>query len=154
MVAVHKMSADLFEDSFDLIAFHSDLEDYAMAYTLNLCLKSDFKRRKEDLDISEHVKVPIFEWKDDINGRYWTFFTNTGLVEETLVRSDLFENEPSFTKLYMVPEYRDVDYFLKIDQDGCYEIENIIKALLSIPKIITAYSIDTDKLKSKSNLIF
>ena len=159
MVAIHKISAEFYEDSFDLIALHCSLEDYAMAYALNLCLKSDFKRRQNDLDISAHITIPIFEWKDDINDRYWTFFTNNGLKEDTLVRSDLFKNETSYTTFNIVPEHRDVDYFIKIVQDdsGCYwngKIENLIKVLLAIPKIVTAYTIETDKLKSKNNLIF
>lgn len=159
MVAVHKISADFYENSFDLIALHSSLEDYAMAYALNLCLRSDFRRRNEDLDISAHVTIPIFEWKDDINDRYWTFFANNSLREETLVRKDLFKNEPSFSTFKMVPEYRDVDYFIKIEQDGSdtyrtERIERLIKLLLAVPKIVTAYRIVPDKLKSKNNLIF
>ena len=154
MVAVHKISSDFYEDSFDLIALHSSLEDYSMAYALNQCLKSNFKRRRVDLDISEHVTFPVFEWKDDVNDRYWTFFANNGLKEDTLVRSDLFRNEPSYTTFKLVPEFRDVDYFIKIEQDDYNEVENLIKHLLTVPKIITAYTIETDKLKSMNNLIF
>lgn len=159
MVAIHKISTEFYEDSFDLIALHSSLEDYAMAYALNLCLKSDFKRRQKDLDISAHITIPIFEWKDDINDRYWALFTNNGLKEDTSVRSDLFKNETSYSTFNIVPEYRDVDYFIKIEQDDSDsywngEIENLIKELLAIPKIVTAYTIETDKLKSKNNLIF
>lgn len=159
MVAIHKISVDFYEDSFDLIAVHSSLEDYAMAYALNLCLKSDFKRCQKDLDISAQITIPVFEWKDDLNDRYWTFFANNGLKEDTLVRTDLFKNEPSYTTFNMVPEYRDVDYFIKIEQDDSDgyrngEMENLIKSLLTVPKIITAYTIETNKLKSKNNLIF
>ena len=71
MVSVHKISTDFYEDSFDLIAIHSSLEGYALAYALNLRLKSDFRRCKKDLDISAQIKIPIFEWKDDINDRYF-----------------------------------------------------------------------------------
>ncbi|MUH37721.1 IPExxxVDY family protein [Zobellia amurskyensis] len=154
MVAVHKITNDFYEDSFDLVALHSSLEDYAIAYALNLHLKSNFKRSHKDLDLTGHITVPIFEWKDDINDRYWTLFTNNGLVEDTMTRKGLFKDEPSFTTFHMVPEHRDVDYFLKIEQDGFINMENLVKTLQNIPKIITAYAIETDKLKSKNNLIF
>ncbi|CAZ95648.1 MULTISPECIES: IPExxxVDY family protein [Zobellia] len=154
MVAVHKITNDFYEDTFDLVALHSSLEDYALAYALNLGLKTQFKRCRKDLDLSGHVSVPIFEWKDDINDRYWTLFTNNGFVEDTAERNGLFQNEPSFTTFHMVPEHRDVDYFLKIEQDGFINMENLVKTLQNIPKIITAYAIETDKLKSKNNLIF
>lgn len=154
MVAIHKISTDFYEDSFDLIALHSSLEDYAIAYALNQCLKSSFKRRRTDLDISVHTTVPIFEWKDDLNDRYWTFFPNHSLEEDKTSRSDLFMNEPAFAKFTMVPEYKDVDYFIKIEQEDNADTEKLIKSLLAVPKIITAYSIETDKLKSKNNLIY
>jgi len=159
MVSVHKISADFYDDSFDLIALHCSLEGYAMAYALNFHLKSDFRRRRKDLDISEKITIPIFEWKDDINDRYWTFFANNGLREDTLPRSDLFENETSYTTFHMLPEYRDVDYFIKIEQDDSNnylhgEMESLIKSLLAVPKIVTAYAVATDKLKYKNNLIF
>ncbi|MGS0525865.1 IPExxxVDY family protein [Zobellia nedashkovskayae] len=154
MVAVHKITNDFYEDSFDLVALHSSLEDYSIAYALNLHLKSSFKRSNEDLDLSGHITVPIFEWKDDINDRYWTLFTNNGLVEDTANQKGLFKDEPSFTAFHMVPEHRDVDYFLKIEQDGFINIENLVRTLQNIPNIITAYAIETDKLKSKNNLIF
>ncbi|WP_276168729.1 IPExxxVDY family protein [Zobellia alginiliquefaciens] len=154
MVAVHKITNDFYEDPFDLVALHSSLEDYAIAYALNLHLKSNFKRSEIDLDLTGHITVPIFEWKDDINDRYWTLFTNNGLVEDTMSRKGLFKDEPSFTTFHMVPEHRDVDYFLKIEQDGFINMENLVKTLQNIPKIITAYAIETDKLKSKNNLIF
>jgi len=154
MVAVHKITNDFYEDSFDLVALHSSLEDYAIAYALNLHLKSSFKRSNEDLDLNGHITVPIFEWKDDINDRYWTLFTNNGLVEDTVSTKGLFKDEPSFTTFHMVPEHREVDYFLKIEQDEFINMDNLVKTLQRIPKIITAYAIETDKLKSKNNLIF
>lgn len=154
MLSVHKISVDFYEDSFSLIALHSSLEDYAMAYALNRHIKSNFRRGREDLDIMEHITVPIFEWRDETNDGYWTLFTNQGVKEDSMIRSDLFRNEPTFTPFHMVPEYREVDYFLKIEQDDFTESDSLIKKLHSIPKVVTAYSIPHHKLKSKNNLIF
>ena len=137
---------------------HSSLEDYSLAYTLNLYLKSNFKRRLKDLEISGNVTVPVFEWKDEITDRYWTFFTNKGRGMKTMIETGLFK-EASFPEYHMVAEHREVDYFLKIEQEGSesqrkVEIEKTISKLFAIPKIITAYTVDIQKLKSKNNLIF
>ncbi len=154
MAAVHKITDDLFEDSYTLVALHSSMEDHAMVYGINLCLKSSLKRLSEDLDLTRHISFPIFEWKDNITDSYWTLFVNNVIQEENLVRTDLFKNEPSYMTHCLVPEYKDADYLLKIEHDDDNVEEEIVKTLLTIPKVITAYILDTDKLKSKNNLIF
>lgn len=152
--AVHKISGDFFEDSFTLIGVHSSMEDYAMVYALNLFLKSNFKRSSEDLDISKDVSFPFFNWKDGVNDRFWTLITNASLQEENLETTDLFKDVPSYKNYYLLPEYTTVDYLLKIEHDDEDIEEDILKKLLTIPKVITAYRIDIDTLKSKNNLIF
>lgn len=153
MAAVHKILTDFYEDSFTLLALHSSLEDYAMVYALNLCLKSTFRRTAEDLELFEQVTFPIFEWKDTKNDRFLTLITNSGIKEETILMGDLFENEPSFSRFQVVPEYKDADYLLKIEHDDDLE-ENFIKSLMSIPNVVTVYDIDIENLKSRTNLIF
>lgn len=154
MMAVHKIIDDFYEDSFTLLALHSSMEDYAIVYALNLCLKSSFKRSSQDLDISDHISFPIFEWKDDKNDSYWTLITNCSVQEDNLVRSGLFENEPSFTTHHLVPEHKDADYLLKVEHDDFNLEKDTVKQLLTVPSIITAYVLDVDQLKSKNNLIF
>lgn len=159
MAAIHKLNEGLYEDYFDLIAIHCNLEDYALAYSLNRYLKSSFKRRRDDFEITPRVTVPIYEWKDDVNDSYWTFFANTVLGEETGPTDGIFKDAVSFTKHYVIAEFRDVDYFIKIERDGpdnylLAEQKKTVGSLLSVPQVITAYSIDTKELKSQNHLIF
>jgi hypothetical protein len=154
MMAIHKITDDFYEDSFTLVALHSSLEDFAIVYALNLCLKSNFKRAIQDLELSKDISFPIFEWRDEHNDNYWTLIANNSTQEESLVRNDLFANEPSFTKHNLVPEYRDADYFLKIEHDDNSLEEQVVKQLQATPKIITAYILEVEQLKSKNNLIF
>ena len=154
MMAIHKITADFYEDSFTLLALHSSMEDFSMVYAMNLCLKSNFKRTAQDLELSEHISFPIFEWRDFYNDSYWTLISNNSIQEEGLMGSDLFANESSFTKHNLVPEYREADYLLKIEHDDNSLEEKVVKQLQAIPKIITAYILDVEQLKSKSNLIF
>lgn len=154
MVAMHKMSLDFYEDSFALIALHCSLEDFTLAYTINRHLKSSFKRRSKNLVFSDTASLPVFEWKDAMNDRYWTLVPNSVQAEENTNDTGFFKNVPSFTKKHLIPEYKNVDYFMKLEQEDLDSESAILKAILAIPKIITAYTINTNTLKSKNNLIF
>lgn len=154
MAVVHKISGDFFEDSFTLIALHSSLEDYAMVYAINLGIKTVFKRAKSDLKLKEKISFPIFEWQDESNEMYWSLMANSSTVEERSESIDLFQDEPSFTRVHLINEYKEVDYFIKIEHDDDLDEAALIKSLLKIPKLITAYIVDADNLKSKNNLIF
>lgn len=154
LMATYKITHDFYEDSFTLVALHSSMEDYAMVYALNSCLKSSFKRSSIDLDLSEHISFPIFDWRDEQNDNHWTLIANISIEEERLVGNDLFANEPSFTKHHLVPEHKDADYLLKIEHNDNDLEESIVKQLQKIPKVITAYILEVEDLKSKNNLIF
>ena len=57
--------------------------------------------------------------------------------------------------VFLLPEYKKADYFLKIENiDYDFDEEEIIEKILSIKNITTAYTIETTNLKSKNNLIF
>ncbi len=154
MVTTHKILADFYEETFALLALHCTLHDYALVYALNKSLKTRLYRSRKDLDMSENISFPFFEWKDELNHRHWTLITNSSIKEDKLQLKDLFQNETSFTTHHLVPEYREVDYFLKIEQDQSEVDKDILNLILGIPNIITAYPIDANKLKSKNNLIF
>lgn len=153
MITLHKFSDDFCEENYVLIALHCGLEDYALAYALNMALKINLKRSKTDLDISNKTSFPIYEWKDKLNERYWTLIVNTSVKEEYLEVHDLFSDETSSTVYHVLPEYKDVDYLLKIEQEEDEVDSGMLDSILEIPRIITAYQIETDKLKSKQNLI-
>jgi len=154
MAAIHRITEDLYEDSFAIIAVHSSLEDYTLVYALNQSLKARFNRCSKDLELSPFSTFPIFEWKNTIDDSYWTLITNGSSKKLQVTGEDLFVDEPSFSKHYVLPEYKEVDYILKIERDELGEVHKIVKKLLDMPKILTAYRIDTEKLKSKNHLIF
>jgi hypothetical protein len=56
---------------------------------------------------------------------------------------------------HLIPESKTVNYLLKIDnQFNISEEKKLLKCILDISQIATAYSIDASQLKSKDNLIF
>ena len=154
MAAVHKISVDFYEESFTLIALHSSMSDFSIVYAINEVLMSKFARAPKDLELSEYKAFPFFEWQDDTQDRYWILISNESTKKERLIRDGLFQDEPSFAKHHLVPEYKEVDYFIKIEHDDDINEALLLKELLMIPRIITAYSVDADVLKSRNNLIF
>ncbi|MFS4454497.1 IPExxxVDY family protein [Maribacter sp. 2304DJ31-5] len=154
MAAVYKISDDFYDDSFLLIALHTTLEDYSMVYRLNQNLKAEFKRVKSDLDLGENGSFPLFEWQDDYDGGYWVLISNQSSKQLFLSNNDLFEHEPTASYPKLVPDLKDVDYFLKIEEGEEIDNKEILKTILGMPRIMAAYEVETDKLKSKNNLIF
>jgi hypothetical protein len=59
------------------------------------------------------------------------------------------------TKVYLLSEFKKVDYFLKIENlDETKNLDEIQSALNTIDNISTAYQVDINKIKAKNNLIF
>ncbi len=160
-MAVHKLILD---DVFDkvlytLIAIHCTLEDYRLAYLLNKYLGITLIRKASDLDYNNSKSTySIFEWEDHKQLTTWSLVSNICKTEsyQKINYESLFENQEKVTKTtHLIPEYKRVNYFLKIDYQFNYSKEKyILDSILKIPQIVTAYSIDTNQLKSKDNLIF
>ncbi|MHA7829765.1 MAG: IPExxxVDY family protein [Flagellimonas sp.] len=154
MLTTHKISADLYDDSFSLIAIHSNLEDYAITYAINSTCGLYLKRMKKDLHLNDRMSFSVFDWDDEINDVYWTLISNKCEIEEETPSLGLFGNNISKRTDHLVKERKDVDYFLKVDVADEILFSQKIKAINRISKVITAYPLDTQNLKSKRNLIF
>jgi hypothetical protein len=155
----HKLLFDDFGDcdSFVLIAIHCALEDYRLVYLLNQKLSLKLKRRENDLDYSE-AKYSIFEWEDPKNLITWNVVSNYCNVQQGIEynESSLFNEQANIIKTFhLVPEYKNANYLLKITNETVFfNVQEVIDVLLDIPQIILAYDIETERLKSKTNLIF
>ena len=154
MVTRHKINTDFYEDTFSLIAIHSSLEDHSLVFMLNRYLKTGFKRKRKDLLLTDTISFPIYEWDDTINDRYWTCMGNSCELEESFDVNELFGSEIGISKHHLIPEHKDVDYFIKIEQEGTLDEEEVVKKVSSIPQVITAYSINRNELRSIENIIY
>jgi len=162
-MAVLKLHLDEFDEvDYDLIAIHSTLEDYRLAYFINQQLRVNLWKS------SEHVGVTVKEGEaffskfafDDLNhGVIWTLIENKNeiTVRKKSTGQNLFLNTDVeiATKVYLLPELKKIDYFLKVENNiDTYSLDTIVKNLKSIDRISTVYTVDPDKIKSKNNLIF
>ena len=159
-MALHKLQVDDFDDdSYKLIAIHTRLEDYRLAYLLNKYLGLKFKRKDNDIDFKYlESSYSIFEWDNENEYVLWNLISNVCKKEQDSLYSTgtLFsDNQKVLTTFNLISEYKNVDYFLKISE----EIQNvdeklILNKLKAIPQIITSYTVDPLKIKSKDHLIF
>jgi len=154
MLTTHRISADFFDDSFGLIAIHSNLEDYALAYGINSNCSLYLKRMENDLHLDGSFFFSVFDWEDEINDVYWTLISNACTIEETVPSDGLFGGTSSFRTNHLVKERKEVDYFLKVDGADEIALQEKVKAINKISKVVTAYPLETHTLKSKRNLIF
>lgn len=159
-MALHKLLFDDFNDDvYSLLAIHCTIEDYRVAYLLNKELQINLKRKSQDLDFKYTASsYSIYEWEDKNQQTVWNLVSNVCKKEEEAFVStgSLFESQSKVLRTHnLIPEYKKVNYFLKIDNDGGYINERqIIQIIQNISQIATVYSIDASQLKSKDNLIF
>ena len=144
-------------DSFVLIAIHCTLEDYRLVYLINQKLSLKLRRKEKDLDSSE-ARYSIFEWNDPKNLSTWNIISNYYRTEQGIEINEgtLFSDQANIVKTFhLVPEYNTANYLLKTtNQTLFFEKNEIIDELLEIPQVVLAYEIKTERLKSKTNLIF
>ncbi|NDP28289.1 MAG: IPExxxVDY family protein [Flavobacterium sp.] len=162
-MAVHKLDFDDFDEiDYHLIAIHTTLEDYRLAYFINQKLPINLSKNKVEIQINikeGETNFSRFYYFDKENAISWNLIQNKNEViqHKNDNNQNLFSNinlEVS-TKVFLLPEFRKVDYFLKIEnlEDGTNVTE--IQALLNtIESISTAYTVEKYKIKSKNNLIF
>ncbi|WP_299223293.1 IPExxxVDY family protein [uncultured Psychroserpens sp.] len=159
-MALHKLVVDDFYDaSFSLLAIHCRLEDYRLAYLLNKHLQLNLERKPEDLDYNYlAASFSIYEWENTNMDTAWNLVANVCKKEEAALQSSgsLFENQNSILKTYyLLPEFKNVDYFIKVTNEyQNFNEKMILNKIHSIPQVITTYSIDIDQIKSKDHLIF
>jgi len=159
-MAIHKLMIDDFDDAdYTLIAIHSSLEDYRLAYFVNRGLGIRLEKCPKDIGFKQKETVAFFSrytFEDNANDAAWNLIQNKNSAHSTQMGIVSLFTEAGLsisTSAFFIPELKTVDYILKID---AAESENgdIVNGLLDIKHIATAYKIDHYKLKSKNNLIF
>lgn len=160
-MAIHKLQIDDFITiDYELIAIHSTLEDYRLAYFINRELSILLEKNQKDIEIRVKEGDSCFTrfiFDDEEQEITWNLIQNKGTVSSQQNTASLFEETglDITTSVFLIPELKKVDYFIKIENTGGdLALEELISKLLSIRQITTAYEIDHQKLKSKNNLIF
>jgi len=140
---------DFLDEEYELLAIHTTLEAYHLAYYMNIAFDIQFKRSDVIQDFH------FYEFNDVKNQSLWNLIANKGAQEKKEAleeQSTLFFEEKS-NRVYLLPEYKKVDYLVKIEHNT-HNTQKLISKMNAIPQIITTFAIDITTLKSKNNLIF
>ncbi|CAN5281409.1 hypothetical protein BH23BAC2_BH23BAC2_24870 [soil metagenome] len=156
----HKILLDEVEEDYLLLAIHSSLEEYKIAYYFNKYLLTHFTRAKQDLDFNHgavQAIYPLYSFKEPEKYRSYYLIKNKykGSVKKVISSGSLFKEEDVSTqKTNLIPEFKEVDYFLKVEDDiDPDEALSLINRISEIPNIVTTYKVDQYKLRSRNNLI-
>jgi hypothetical protein len=162
-MALLKLHLDEFDEiDYDLIAIHSVLEDYRLAYFINQKLPIILSRSNDEIGVTIKEGEAFFLkyiYNDLKNDIVWSLISNKNeiVIKKNSSGQNLFLNAAVeiATKVYLLPELKKVDYFLKIkNNQDTFDIEQIIKTINTIERISTVYAVIPEKIKSKNNLIF
>ena len=157
-MAIHKIQInDFVSDDYELIAVHSSLDDYKLAYMLNKALGVQLSKNNAYVEIAIPEGKSAFSnyiFDDEKNDVVWTLIENkTTIINSNKQTTSLFEQVD--ITVFLLPEFKKADYLIKIENiDYGFDSDSIIEKIQGIKNVTTAYAIDITNLKSKNNLIF
>ena len=167
MAIVHKLFSDDEEKKayekidYQLIAIHSTLEDYRLAYYINQNLPINLQKENCNIHISnKEGKTQFTRFVfEDLKDIAWNLVQNKNdyFVPSQNSNEGLFaeSNNKFSTKIYLIPEFKKVDYFLKIENGEVHiDVSKITNCIKKIDRVSTVYAVEVEKIKSKNNLIF
>ena len=138
------------EEDFILVAIHCSEEAYKMAFMINKHLSM----------LDEVVSTfSLFEYESE--QQYTKFYLVENKCKLTFEKihtvGSLFEDENSekMKISHLLPEFKKVDFFLKIESDiEKFPLRKTIAQLNEINEVISAYVVENQNIKSHNNLIF
>lgn len=154
------MTLDEVEAKF-ILAIYSGLPSYRLAFLINTCLFSQLKREK-DLDFYKDVKFPYFFFEDEVLQIEYRLIKNKTSqistkepVEASPLNSLFNESTAVEETFYVLPEYKEVDYFLVLDGEfGDDQLAHIEQEITKLEEILSTYYIPFENIKSKTHLTF
>jgi len=162
-MAIHRLDLDEFDEiDYYLMAIHTSLEDYRLAYFINKNLPVNLSKSKNEIHAQTkegEANFSRFYYYDAEKAVSWNLIQNKNEIisVSTSDFQNLFSNETSevSTTIHLLPEFKKVDFFLKIENsEEALDFSEIQQKLNTIESIAAIYAVDTDKIKSKNNLIF
>ena len=154
----HKLNLNQFSDNYHVIAIHSDLEEFRLAFFLNQKLDINLKRKRKDISLIEiKANYSVFEYLNEAMYLNWIFFSNKSLMSNKITNeeSGLFSQESFFqNEVSLINNPKGVDYFLIIEnvKNKTY-VKKVLKKISEITGVITSF-MSEKKLENKENLIF
>jgi len=162
-MAVLKLHLEEFDEvDYDLIAIHSSLEDFRLAYFINQKLPIILSRNSDEVAIRVKDGDAFFSkytFEDEGINCKWSLIQNKNdiYLAQKNTKQNLFlnSNDLVLRKVFLISEQKKVDYFLKIENNySIINVDTVVEQLKQIERISAVYPIIPENIKSKNNLIF
>ena len=154
----YKLNLNQFPEDYHLIAIHSNLDEFRLAFFLNKKLNIQLKRKTNDIYLAHYdAKYSVYEFLDKTKYLKWVFFTNKSFVSNNIIEDDLSlfsEFNLVQNKISLINHHKSVDYFLIIENVANKKyVDKVLKKISEISGVITSF-ISKNELDNKENLIF
>lgn len=159
-MAIHKLQLEDFDQiDYELIAIHTSLEDYRLAFKINQQLEILLSKNSEEIPIEvskQNTSFSRFTFEDEEKMMTWDLIQNKQEIELPVQskNASLFQDKMVATQVNLITELKKADYLLKIEHENQIKLKDIINKINKIEAISTVYEVDANEIKSKNNLIF
>lgn len=159
-MVTHKLYLGDFDQvDYDLIAIHTTLEDYRLAFKINQHLGILLSKNENEIPIEVNKQLASFSrftFDDEEAMMTWDLIQNKQEIELPILvkNNSLFKETSTITQINLVTDLKKADFVLKIEHDEQIDTKDIISKLKKIDFITTVYEVDPNEIKSKNNLIF
>ena len=144
--------------NYCLIAIRNKLADYLFAYHLNKSVFFNFKRVENDLSYiiaNQTVYFTTFEYVNLELDQISFLIKNSSFFKNQTQGEKLLFSDEVDNKVFLLPELKEFDYFLKLK--GIWKTAEILKIRQYLNNLDTVESeiiVNIKKIKSINNLIF
>ena len=149
----HKISLDEAEQNYYIVAIHSILEAYSLAFILNKDLGLSFFRHEFNVSFSNTNEFYMaYKNNEDKNNPLIYFFSNSFNVSKSEASTSSLFKFNDYKKA-LVPELSKADYIMKYFGRK-NDLPGFIKSVSLLNGVSSCYEYSAFKLRLKENLIF
>jgi len=151
---------DLESNDFNIIAIHTSLEDYKLAYLINKHCQIKLTKELIPLTLSKFdisTSFDFFTFHDHDERIIWSLISNKSILSSKCYYTEslLLHEKKTFSDIILIPECDSVDFFLKVEEEiEPHLLINILNQIQVINKIDAVYELNKNALVSINNLLF
>ncbi len=142
-------------ETYHLLAIHSVLEDYQLAFEINRLTGSQFRRTKKDIDLPQkNAFFARFKWIDNKTDQEYDLFTNkySKIIQNNDLKKNTLFEQPIVKEVYLVPDFKTINFFIKAN--NLEYLSQLKIKLKQLNSLIMVYFLPPLKTRNTLNLIF
>ena len=139
------------QEKHKVIAIHSNLKIFSLAFQINKYCYSNFIRSNSDLKFENISNIHYYNWENKEKGIDFELFENKFNLE--IQESELIDSLFSFAntkELSLIESHKEVDFFIK--QNCYFSTSNLIERISKISNVSLVYKVPSNELSGNFNL--